>query len=264
MSPIVPRQPITLAEAVHGLGLSDETIRRDSGRIVARAGIQQDGGWLTIDLNTSPADLAHSSLIRAEAACLAEAARFDQRNGALTLVAALTPVTGMALALAALVAEIETAPLPSDPMAGRAWQPTLTFLQNPPALALTARLDVRAPVRGSAFVPAPAVRGASATLQAAAAGLSLDGEGKTIAAAIALLPQSGPLFAVEAASLLIGLPIGPDPIAAAAQQAQAEAAARLGPTLASAAFPVQVAAHLVRKALDRAAARCLAQMEAGV
>ncbi len=267
--PAVRFQPATLAEALYWLDEPTETpVRLDTGRIAEMSSIQQTGGRLTIGLNATPGDLAHSSLVRAEATCLAEAARFSQARGAESLAAEMTPISVLALALIALAAEIEVARLQPDQTVSRAWQPLIAFLESPPAsrsLAVAVRLDVRRRIHGSAYVAAPAVRGAAASLQAAAASLSLDDvEGVVAAAFIALLPKTGPLFAVEpAAALLHGKAIDPGSIAAAAQQAQASAQTRLGPTFTSTAFPVHVAAHLVRKALDRAAARCLFLMEAG-
>lgn len=267
--PAVRFQPATLAEALYRLNEPTEApVRLDTGRIAEMSGIQQTGGRLAIGLNTTPGDLAYSSLVRAEATCLAEAARFSQARGAEALVAEMTPLSGLALALVALAAEIEVACLRPGQAVSRAWQPLIAFLENPPAsrtLAVAVRLDVRRRIRGSAYVAAPAVRGAAASLQAAAASLILDKvDGVVVSAAIALLPKEGPLFAVEpAAALLQGKAINPDGIAAAAQQAQVSAQTRLGAGFTSTAFPVHVAAHLVRKALDRAAARCLSLMETG-
>lgn len=240
----------------------------ETGHLAETSGIYRSGGWLTIGLGATLADVAHSSLVRAEATCLAEAARFGQSRGENTLADGLrpgyAPVSGIALAVVALAAEIEVGQSQAHQTPSRSWLPVLTFLDTPlppSSLPLSLRLKVGKGVRGSAFVPAPAVRGASASLVAAAASLTLAADGTISAAGIALLPQSGSLFEVTAASLLIGQAIDPDRIAAAAKQAQTVAQTRLGPTLASAAFPIQVAAHLVRKTLDRAAARCLAQAE---
>lgn len=259
-------QPDALAQTLHRLPPHPG----DAGGMAERTGLWQQGGRLTIGLDTSLADLAHSSLIRAGAVCLAEAARFDQSRGEISLAASLrpdlAPSSGLALALVALAAEIEIARLQPDQTVARSWQPIATFLANPPpppSLPLAVQMAAGEDIRGSAFVPAPAVRGASATLRAAAAALGLAADGTVATAAVALLPLSGPLFAVETASLLVGHPIGPDRLAAAARQAQIDAQTRLGPALAPPAFPIQVAAHLVRKALDRAAARCLARLEAG-
>lgn len=266
MTSAARRQPANLAEALHWLSLTSATPTHfDTGRVAEMSGIQSIGGRLIIGLNTTPADLSHSSLIRSEAACLAEAARSGHNQGIITLAAGLTPTCGMALALVALAAEIELTRLRPEQAVERSRRSILPFLQEPPAppaLAVAVHLDLSDRVRGSAFVPAPAVRGASASLQAAAAGLRLDADGIVREAVVAVLPQSGPLFEVEVAPLLLGQPIDPHRIAAAAQRAQVSAQTFLGPALISAAFPVHVAAHLVRKALDRAAARCLALLEA--
>lgn len=258
-------QPQTVAEALRWL--SEETPGSgfiDASHIAGMSGIQQSGGYLTIGLNTTPADLIHSSLIRGQATCLAEAARYGQTGGALVLSAELTPTSALALALVALSVETEVARLQPDQTVVRTWQPLPAFLAYPPALPflpVSVRMDVSKRVRGSAFVPAPAVRGASASLHAAAASLSLDSassEAIVIAATIVLLPKSGAFFCADAAATqLIGQPVDSERIAAAAQQAQIVAQALLGPTFTASAFPVHVAAHLVRKALDRAAARSL-------
>lgn len=262
---VAPPQPQTVDEALRWLSEARPGSGFiDASRIIEMSGIQQSGGYLTVGLNTTPADLIHSSLVRGQATCLAEAARYGQAAGALVLGAELTPTSALALALVALSGEIELARLQPDQTVGRTWQPLPTFLANPPSspfLPVAVRLEASKRAHGSAFVPAPAVRGASASLHAAAASLRLDGassDAVVIAATIALLPRSGAFFCADvAAAQLIGQPVDSQRIAAAAQQAQIVAQALLGPTFTSSAFPVHVAAHLVRKALDRAAARGL-------
>ncbi len=226
------------------------------------AGISQFGGYLTISCDLTPAAVAHSSLILTHAICLAEACRQPDMVLAPSLGDVLHPASPLSLALVAIEAEVALAlPVRSDPNE-RQWQTLLDFLTDPLASVfppLAVRFAACVAACGSAFTPAPAVRGASASLRATAVFLRLNARSNLVSAAtIALLPKSGALFRIEAAAAhLRGQPLSPERISAAAQIAQASAQDALGPTFTSPAFPVHVAAHLVRKALDRAAARAL-------
>lgn len=224
-------------------------------------GIYRVGGYLIIGLETLPADIAHSALVREWATCLAEVCRSDEIGLRARLAEVLLP-TGLAiLALAALQAELFL------PAAERRWVP-LAELLNVGLDHLRTAAAVRVPVHGdacgSAFVPAPTVRGAATTLQAVAASIRLDRESRLVkAVGLALLPRYGSVLPTALAeTVLRGQTVTVAAIAQAAQAVQAQVQEVLGPGPLSSAFPVQVTAHLVRKALDRAAARALAMLAA--
>lgn len=222
-------------------------------------GIYRVGGYLMIGLETLPADIAHSALVREWATCLAEVCRHDDIGLRAQLAEALIPGGLAALALAALQAELFL------PATGQCWVPLAESLDNGPdrlRMATAVRIPVHGDACGSAFVPAPAVRGVVTTLQAVAASVRLDREHRLVkAVGLALLPRYGSVLPTALAeTVLRGQPVTVAAIAQAAQAVQAQTQEVLGPL--SSAFPVQVTAHLVRKALDRAAARALAMLAA--
>jgi hypothetical protein len=224
---------------------------------IQRTGIHRCGGYLLIGPETAPADIAHSHLIRDHATCLAEVCRHETVLLGDHLAEGLTTNGLAALALAALQADL---------LAGGEWAPLTELLSTAPErmrTATTIRLLVYQQACGSAFVLAPAVRGVTTSLRAVAASIWLDPQTRLVTATgLALLPRYGPiLYASLVETLLRGQPVTVAAIAEAAQAAQAQVQEVLGPgTSSSSAFPIQVTAHLVRKALDRAAARALARL----
>jgi CO/xanthine dehydrogenase FAD-binding subunit len=224
-------------------------------------GIYRVGRYLIIGLETAPADIAHSHLIRQWATCLAEVCRHDEIGLRAHLVDGLTTGGLSTLALAALQGELFL------PQAESRWTPLAEVLSTAPEhlrAATAVRLPCYDDACGSAFVIAPAVRGIATTLQAVAASVRLDREHRLVrAVGLALLPRCGSIVSTALAeTVLRGQPVTVAAIAQAAQAVQAQTQEMLGPGMPSSAFPVPVTAHLVRKALDRAAARALAMVAA--
>ncbi|MCS7038336.1 MAG: hypothetical protein RMN24_03720 [Anaerolineae bacterium] len=222
-------------------------------------GIYRVGGYLIIGLETAPADVAHSGLVREWATCLVEVCRYDEMGLRARLAESLMSSGPLALALAALQAELFL------PTAERRWTPLAELMDTGfehLRTAVAVRLPLHGDACGSAFVPAPAVRGAATTLQAVAASIRLDREHRLVrAVGLALLPRYGSIVATALAeTVLRGQAVTVAAIAQAAQAVQAQTQEMLGPGPLSAAFAVPVTAHLVRKALDRAAARALAML----
>lgn len=222
-------------------------------------GIYRVGGYLIIGLETSPAVIAHSVLIREWATCLVEVCRYDEIGLRAHLAESLMNGGLLVLALAALQAELF---LPKGEQRWVALAELLDAGSERLRTAVAVRLPLHGDACGSAFVPAPAVRGAATTLQAVAASIRLDREHRLVrAVGLALLPRYGSIVATALAeTVLRGQAVTVAAIAQAAQAVQAQTQEMLGPGPLSAAFAVPVTAHLVRKALDRAAARALAML----
>jgi len=224
-------------------------------------GIYRVGRYLIIGLETAPADIAHSQLICEWATCLAEVCRYEDISLRAHLADGLTTGGLPTLALAALQGELFL------PQTERHWAPLAELLSTGPEYlraATMVRLSIHNDACGSAFVVAPAVRGIATTLQAVAASVRLDPEHRLVrAVGLALLPRCGSIvFTALAETVLRGQAVTVAAIAQAAQAVQAQTQEMLGPGMPSSAFPVPVTAHLVRKALDRAAARALAMVAA--
>lgn len=266
--------PADLAEALHllaaaggwahdvassrGLLLTPAGVSLDLSRLHERNGVHQLGGRVLIGLNTTLAELAHSSLVQTQAACLAEAAEQAPGPGLSLALALAAPDRLIPLALSALDAEIELAEMEEGEMRRR-WQGLALFLDRQPALALPLALRFARLGRGagSALARQTLPPGMLPSLHAAAAALRLEGE-RIAAAALAILPASGPPRTLPpAAAALIGLA----PAAALDQigeHARAALAAALPPPPPAASFYVDLSAHLLRQALARALARAAA------
>lgn len=234
----------------------------DLSRLSARAGIQQWGGWLALGLNNTCAELAHASLIRSQATCLAEAAE-QHADAAAHLAAALTGAgdsPDVLLALVALESEVEVANLDAQRRVERIRLPLLAFMKQPsgvPGLPLTLHIAAAGGSRGSALVRQDLAPGMTSSFQAAAACLTLEG-GSITAASLALRTPgqlSVPLPA--AAQALIGQRHD-TAIPVAAERAREEIQPLLPPAAQEPPFYVEISAHLLRRALDRALARALA------
>lgn len=224
-------------------------------------GIHRVGDYLIIGLETAPADLAHSHLIDEWATCLAEVCRHDDLALRAHLGDGLTTGGLATLALAALQGELFL------PQVERRWVPLAELLSTAPEhlrAAVAVRLPCGDEACGSAFVVTPTVRGITTALQAVAASIRLNRKQRLVkAVGLALLPRCGSIVVTALAeTVLRGQAVTVAAIAQAAQAVQAQTQEVLGPGIPSSAFPVSMTAHLVRKALDRAAARALAMLAA--
>ncbi len=243
----------------------------DTSRLSERNGIHQFGGRLLIGLNMTLAELARSSLVRSQATCLHEACAYLPliADKPLALVFAGLPA-GLnppppdfwppLVALFALDADVELAWLGASERVEQISVPLAelsgeTFPQS--VLPLAVSFHVADHMGGSAFIPAPATPGMAPTPLAAAVRLAFAADARTVAnAGIALVsPAGAPARVPSAEDCLQGRPLDPESIGAAAQGAQHFALAQWPATPTARSYPIQLAAHLVRTALDRAAAR---------
>ncbi len=265
------QQAATAEDAPATLGTSGEGL--DLSRLEERGGIHQLGGRIRIGLNVTVVELARSSLVITQAACLHEACTVDPLAAGLPLGRAFpvfpphadglpAELRPLLVALAALDAELELAELG----AGDRIERVLVPLAAPPAEAAASAvlpLSVSFPVGsgriGSAFVPAPSAHAMSAAPVACAARLALSADVRTIAAAgVALLSPAGACLRVPPAeACLQGHPANAETIGAAGLAAQQLAMAQWPVTTPAAGYAIHLAAHLVRTALDRAIARAL-------
>ena len=264
-----PEYPQAVACSVAPAGATPLGI--DTSRLSERNGIHQFGGRLLIGLNMTLAELARSSLVRSQATCLQEACAYLPlvADKPLALAFAGLPASLNApppdfwpplVALLALDAEVELAWLGASERVEQILVPLAelsseTFPQ--PVLPLAVSFPVTDSMGGSAFVPVPATPGMAPTPLAAAVRLAFAADAQTVASArIALVsPAGAPARVPSAEDCLQGRPLDPESIGAAAQGAQHFALAQWPATSTARSYPIQLAAHLVRTALDRAAAR---------
>ncbi len=240
------------------------TLLLDSSRLSEMSGIHRLGGNITIGCNMSPVDIMHASLIRVSATCLMEGCEKESMAAVSTLGAHLhhlPTVSLIALALTALNVEVEYATLDDDGRITRAWMPLAQVIAKisdvTALLFLAVRFKSGGRDQGSALIEADPLRGAASPVYAAAARLVLDPvDSIVIGASIVLSPAQGLSFHVpEAESLLIQKPITPDGIELASATAGDIVADSLTVSQRDATYTVNLAYHLVRTVLDRAAAR---------
>lgn len=251
-------------------GLESDTILIDVGGIFELSGIHQMAGRLVIGMNATHAELAHASLIRSRATCLAEACELDEDPFGATLAHDLRPrdsYSDVLLSLATLEAEVEIARLGSSDSVERTWLPLSDVWGKSPAgetkLLLAAGFAAGNRSSGSALISATPPAGTSTTVRAAGAHVGLDADGETVATVrVFVNPAVGPPIGSETAASLIGLTLEPDVIEAAARAVQADIVDQLPAQSAEREYHIDLVAHLVRQALDRAAAR--ARAPAGV
>ena len=249
-----PEIPVGLAEPPEALV--------DVGRLAEMVGIHQFAGSVTVGLNVTLNDMTHASLIRSGAMCLAEACERDPNpNATLThhLLRPPTPRPFTLLALLTLAAEVEVAR--PDPIVGarrvwraleRAWEGRIAADELPLAVHFAAS----APREGSALADARPAAGLRALSLAACARLRLadDSEKVETACVAALLAQGPPIRIPQAERALVGRPIGAEIIEEAAHAAQ-RLAEKTFRAASRSAYDINPTAHLVRQALDHAAAR---------
>ncbi|HEY52104.1 MAG TPA: hypothetical protein G4N94_01460 [Caldilineae bacterium] len=248
-------------------GMSPADVFIDIGHLAELAGIHQLGGKVIVGANTPHSLVARSSLIRTHGACLAEASEEAHHPFASVLAYDFHPAEGFpatVLALFALDAEIESAWLDGDGGEQRRWSP-IDALWNPAIiwetrLALVVRFSAGGRPSGSALITVNPPPGTDAFIQAAAARLTLSPDQRIITdAKIAVSPTIGAPFASPtAAARLLGETPTPATIEQAAQTALAEARVHFSPAaLLTSTYPIDLVAHLTRRALDKALARAL-------
>lgn len=281
-----PYRPQTLSETLHllrrhgdqadaGAGPvapADATpLAIDMSRLSERNGIHQFGGRLLIGLNMTLAELARSSLLRSQATCLHEACAYLPLIADKPLALAFAEMPAgqdppppdfwpSLVALLALDADVELAWLGTGERVEQISVPLAELsgkTVSQPVLPLVVSFPVADHMGGSAFVPFPMTPGMAPTPLAAAVCLAFAADALTVASAgIALVSPAGAPARVPAAEdFLQGRPLDPESIAAAALEAQHFALAQWPAVSTAASYPIQLAAHLVRTALDRAAAR---------
>lgn len=238
----------------------------DTSHLADLAGIHQLGGRVIIGANTPHSIIARSSLIRLHGACFAEASEETNHPSASVLTYDLRPATSFPvtiLALSALSAEIESARLDSEGGTKREWSP-IEDVWNPSIvwtsrLALAVRFSVGGQTSGSALIAVNPPPGTDAAIQATAAYLSLKPDQKTITnVKVVLAPRQGvPFTSPSAVAQLLGNAPDPARIEQAAQAALSDARVHFSPSPPTTAYPIDLAAHLTRQALDKSLARAL-------
>jgi CO/xanthine dehydrogenase FAD-binding subunit len=247
-------------------GLTPSHVIIDASRLTDMAGIHQLGGRIAIGVNTPHSAIARSSLIRTHGVCLAEACEEANHPAASLLLydfQALAASPPTLPALVALDAEIESAWDADKGAVERGWSGLDSF--GNPAIArdahmvLAVRFSVGGAASGSASIFAAPPAGTDALLRSAAVRLSLDAAKRVIVAAkIVLAPRQGaPFSSPAAAELLRNHPPTPDLIEQAAHAALLDAQQHLPASTPKSTYRIELAAHLVRRALDRALARAL-------
>ena len=252
--------------AVPPLDLAPDAILIDTANIIEMSGIHQMGGRMIIGMNATYAELAHASLIRSRATCLAEACELSDDPFGATLARALRPresFSDVFLALAILAAEVETARLGPSGAVERAWIPITETSDRDSAesarLWLAARFAVGNIRTGSALIPAAPPSGTTSVVQAVAAYVGLDTDSESVVTVrVFINPAEGTPIGSETVANLIGLTLEPDVIETAARAVQADIVEQLPVQPAGREYHIDLVAHLVRQALDRAAARARA------
>ncbi|NOX62851.1 MAG: hypothetical protein GXP42_13035 [Chloroflexi bacterium] len=234
----------------------------DVGRLAEMAGVHQFAGSVTIGLNATLNDIAHTSLVRMGATCLAEACERDPNPNATLLNHLLRPPNPRPftlLALLTLAAEVDVAFL--DPAMGvrRTWRILENVWEGRIAAAelpLAVRFAATKKYEGSALADARPMSTLRALSVAACARVGLAGETEKVETArVALLLAQGPPKRMpETERMVLGRPIGVESIEAAAHAAQSEAETAFR-AMSVGSYDINPTAHLVRLALDHAAAR---------
>ena len=243
----------------------------DASHLSGRNGIHQFGGRLVIGLNMTLAELARSSLVRSRATCLHEACAYLPLLADKPLALAFAELSASLnsappglwpplVALLALDASVTLARLDASERVEQIFVPLAEFPGETfpqPVLPLAVSFAVADGMGGSAFVPVPETPGMAPASLAAAVRLALAADAQTVVSAgIALVsPVGAPARVSSAEDCLQGHTFDPESIGAAAWEAQHFALAQWPAASATRTYPIQLAAHLVRTALDRAAAR---------
>ncbi|MCO6453313.1 MAG: hypothetical protein J5I90_21200 [Caldilineales bacterium] len=269
--PVQVIQPQTLEDALrlraaHAIRDSDgdeigTTVRWDYSQLAEMTGIHRLGGVLGIGLNTTLAGVAHASLVRVGATCLAEACERIRDPGS-TLLSQLDSCETsslVTLALAALDSEIEMAWLEIGAGIQRAWV-GLADCGESSNLWLNVRLRAHGRQSGSALVVTDMPAGMTPLALAAAAVIILDPETGVIGTCrLVLLPALGnPVRLVAAESALNQHALEQATIDAAAQLAQQQSLPLVSIIAPGQPYRTNTTAHLVRQAIDHAGARAVA------
>jgi len=254
--------PLVLAgRGIPPLAETNQAIFLDTGRLDSLSGIAQLGGVLTIGLNTTYDEVIASSLIQAGAACLIDAAHEGSKVAlggafAFDLQRPLAAFPTIA-ALLALETEVELAYMESGGQPVSAWQPLTDYLSSPPPnphLLMRLRLTLPPKPCGTALVLSRLPGGTDSPVQALAVTLALSGvDGRLVDVTVTIAERGVLPYALTAtAHALVGAKITQERIEQAVQIALTEVSVE---DAQPQPFAINLTPHLLRQALDKAAAR---------